>query len=108
MTLTELVTADLAAYRLTRLTTTDTITEPLRQRLFDAELANPESPVLKTAAYIARCDYCASVYGGLSAAALVLAGRRFRGAQWLALGLAASGAVSLYHENRKKAAGGWD
>ena len=99
--------ASLAAYRITRLITTDTITEPLRARLFEAERAHFDSKPLKVAAYIARCDYCASSYAGGAAALLTLAGDRSKAAKWLALGLAASGAVSLYAENKKAPSSPW-
>jgi hypothetical protein len=105
--LAKVAVASLAAYRITRLMTTDSITEPLRQRLFDAERKHFDNPVLHTAGEIVRCEFCSSVYAGGAAALLAITGDRIPAARWLVLGLAASGAVSLYHENRRPAATGW-
>lgn len=67
----------LTTYRLTRLATEDTLTEPLREKIFesrrfpDPSLAHyppPHSALRPNPAYILTCPHCASVY----AAALTL------------------------------------
>ena len=102
-----LAVAALAAARITRLTTTDTITEPIRVKIRAASLNHFENRPLRAAAYIVGCDYCASIYAGGVASALVLAGERWRPARWLALGLAASGAVTIYAEQKKAPPSPW-
>lgn len=56
------VLAVLACYRLTRLVTTDTITEPLR------ELVQHRGRV----GYLVGCDWCVSVWVGVPVSALVV------------------------------------
>lgn len=60
-----LATAALATARITRLVTTDRITEAPRNRLL--RRLDPEG----LAAYLIVCDWCASVYVGAGVAALL-------------------------------------
>lgn len=59
MTPTQLAISGLATYRLTKLITTDEITEPLRERVW----ANhpPESSRL---GYLITCNWCTSIWAG--------------------------------------------
>jgi hypothetical protein len=101
-TATALVAGSLATYRLTRLITTDTITEPLREKVWENH--PPESSKL---GYLFTCDHCASVYAGAAVSTLAFVAstaisRRHAGqvpAMLLIGTLALSGAVSLYHDN---------
>lgn len=102
-TATELAAGALATYRLTRLITTDTITEDLREKVWDRY--PPESTKL---GYLLTCDHCASVYAAAAVSTLAVAAasptaRRHHGpvVAGVLLGtLALSGAVSLYHDTR--------
>lgn len=99
----EIAVGALATYRLTRLITTDTITEPLREKLW--EHYPPETTKL---GYIPTCTHCSSVYAAAAVSTLALiaatpTSRRHHGpvAAGLLIGtLALSGAVSLYHDTR--------
>lgn len=100
---TALVAGALATYRLTRLITTDVITEPIRDVIW--EKYPPESTKV---GYLFTCDHCASIYAAAAVSALTMAAssgpsRRHHGHQaaMLLIGtLALSGAVSLYHDAR--------
>ncbi len=106
-TATALVAGALATYRLTRLVTTDVITEPLRNKVWEAR--PPENSRI---GYALTCDHCMSVYAGAAVSGLAFlashpAARR-HGAHipaMLLIGtLALSGATSLYHEYRDSSA----
>ncbi len=102
MTGAELVAGGLATYRLTRLMTTDVITEPLREKLW--ERFPPETSKI---GFIPTCEHCSSVYAAAAVSVLVLIAstppsRRHHGQQaaGLLIGtLALSGAISLYHDH---------
>lgn len=75
MRLTDLIIDALTTYRITRLVTEDTITDPLREKIFDSRFLPdpssshfPDHPLIPNPAYILTCPHCASVY----AAALTL------------------------------------
>jgi hypothetical protein len=57
MTLVEFLVLGLATYRLTRLITTDNITEPIRERIWDRY--PPQSSKL---GYLITCDWCSSIW----------------------------------------------
>lgn len=57
MTLVEFLVLGLATYRLTRLITTDNITEPIRERIWDKY--PPQSTRL---GYLITCDWCSSIW----------------------------------------------
>lgn len=82
-----LVRDGLACYRLTRLVTTDRITEPLRDRI------DPGS----TAGYFVRCDWCS----GMWVAAGVVAARTLAPRVWapIATALAFSAVTGIIAEN---------
>lgn len=102
-TATALVAGALATYRLTRLITTDVITEGLRNRIW--EKYPPESTKL---GYLISCDHCSSIYAAAAVSTLAVVAaspvsRRHHGqvpAMMLIGTLALSGAVSLYHDTR--------
>jgi hypothetical protein len=60
----DLLLDSLAVHRATRLVTTDTITAPLRERVWRSR--PPESSPL---GYVLSCDYCASIYLAAAVAA---------------------------------------
>ncbi len=99
----ELAVGALATYRLTRLMTTDVLTEPLREKLW--EKYPPETSKI---GFIPTCDHCSAVYAAAAVSTLALiastpSARRHHGQQVAGalLGtLALSGAVSLYHDTR--------
>lgn len=64
--MTQLLIDALAVYRITRLVTEDTITEPLRTRVF-ARWPIHDHP--KGPAYVVTCPYCTSIYAALAVAA---------------------------------------
>lgn len=105
-TATALVAGSLATFRLTRLITTDTITEGLREKVWENH--PPESSKL---GYLLTCDHCASVYAGAAVSLLAFAAsspparcRNLHIPAMLIIGtLALSGATSLYHEYRERA-----
>ena len=74
MRLADFVIDALATYRITRLITEDTITEPVREAVFDSDLPDPslshfpQHSLIPNPAYILTCPHCASIY----AAALTL------------------------------------
>ena len=100
----------LATYRLTRLITTDTITEPLREMWW--RRFPPETSKL---GYIPTCDHCSAVYAAAGVTALAVGATRHapRQVQFvsnvLIATLALSGAVSLYHDHQAAEGGatGW-
>lgn len=102
-TATALVAGSLATYRLTRLITTDVITEPLREKLW--EKYPPETSKI---GFIPTCDHCSAVYAAAAVSTLAViaaspVSRRHHGqipAMMLIGTLALSGAVSLYHDTR--------
>jgi len=57
MTLVEFLVLGLATYRLTRLITTDNITEPIREWIWDRY--PPQSSKL---GYLITCDWCSSIW----------------------------------------------
>jgi hypothetical protein len=57
VTLVEFLVLGLATYRLTRLITTDNITEPIRERIWDKY--PPQSTRL---GYLITCDWCSSIW----------------------------------------------
>lgn len=96
-----LTAGSLATFRLTRLITEDTITEPIRNWIWDRH--PPESTKI---GYLFTCPHCASIYAA-TAVCLLAAGelpampKPVRVASSLTLAtLALSGAVSLYHEHK--------
>jgi hypothetical protein len=97
---TELATGVLATYRLTRLITTDVITEPIRERIWDRFPPNTPKPALSPG-YLVSCDFCSSVYAGAAVAVLTHVARTNTPARLLLGTLAFSGAVSLYHDSRE-------
>lgn len=100
---TALTTGSLATYRLTRLITSDVITEPLRTRIWNRY--PPESTFLGE---MISCDHCAGVYAAAAVTMLAVGTmpympRPVRSASNVLLAtLALSGAVSLYHEHRER------
>lgn len=97
MSFVTLLTDSLATYRLTRLVTEDTITEPLRERVYD-RFGDPSTNSFSLS-YLVSCPHCTGVY----AAAFVTAARVLAPRIWqpVAAALAASAAVSIYSENRE-------
>lgn len=97
---TGLTVGALSTYRITRLITTDTITEGLRTRLW--ERYPPESTKL---GYLVTCDHCSAVYAALAVAVLATGTmptmpKPVQAVSNVALAtLALSGAVSLYHDH---------
>lgn len=91
----------LATYRLTRLVTTDTITQPLRDRVFAetgrirGKHARP-SAVAEKVEYLITCPWCVSVYAGGAVALLRVSSNKAASALLYAGALA--GAVSLLHD----------
>lgn len=106
-TATALIAGALATYRLTRLATTDVITDPIRTKIWESH--PPESSKI---GYALTCDHCMSVYAGAAVSALaflasapVARRHRARIPAMLTIGtLALSGATSLYHEYRESSA----
>jgi len=104
-TATELVAGALATYRLTRLITTDVITEDIRIAIWDRY--PPDSTRL---GYLISCDHCSSIYAAAAVSVLAIAAaspssRRHHGqvAAGALIGtLALSGAVSLYPDHVEK------
>lgn len=102
----------LATYRLTRLATEDTLTEPLREYVFnsprlpDPSLSHyppPHSPFRPNPAYILTCPHCASIY---AAAFTLIAPAPLK--KILALA-AVTTLIHEYTENRTQAdATGWE
>lgn len=99
---TALVGGALATFRITRLVTTDEITRPLREKLWDRY--PPESTRI---GYLVSCDHCTGIYAAAAVSALTMgtamvpAARRHhvdRAAMFLVATFAMSGAVSLYHD----------
>lgn len=101
---TELATGALATYRLTRLITTDVITEPIRERIWDRFPPNTPKPALSPG-YLVSCDFCSSVYAAAAVSVLTATARTnsraSTPAKLLLHTLAFSGAVSLYHDSRE-------
>jgi hypothetical protein len=61
----DLIVDGLAVYRLTRLLTTDKVTEGLREQMFLLDVrwaAHRDRPVREFWGYLARCDWCVSIY----------------------------------------------
>jgi hypothetical protein len=86
-----LIVNALATHRLTRLVTTDAITEPVRKRVW--EKYPPETTKL---GYFVTCNWCTSIWVGAGVAiADTVAPRAWR---VVALALAASSAVGLVEE----------
>lgn len=56
-TTTDLARSGLAAYRLTRLVTRDTITAPIRERIWRSH-----PPHLSKLGYVLTCEWCTSIY----------------------------------------------
>jgi hypothetical protein len=104
-TATALVAGALATYRLTRLVTTDVVTEPLRNRVWETH--PPESSKI---GYLITCDHCVSIYAGGAVSALAFVAAHPLARRHLAhvpamfaIGtLALSGATSLYHEHLER------
>lgn len=100
---TDLAIDALATARLTRLITTDTITQPLRDAIaarFPPDRINPR--------YLVNCDYCASIY----AAALITAthAKPFRPLRPLVYLLAIAAPTAILAETREQKASastGW-
>ena len=93
------ITDALAAYRLTRLITEDTITEPLRERVYAAH-GDPSDPSNQlTLSYLVSCPHCTGIY----AAAFTTAARLLFPRAWtpVATALAIAAAISIYAENRE-------
>jgi hypothetical protein len=100
-----LLTQALATFRLTRLITEDTITEPLRDAIY-ARFGDPSQTRRReiSLSYLVSCPYCASVYA--AAATTLLAALTTRRAPlpirlpaaFLLSTLALSGAVSAAHD----------
>jgi hypothetical protein len=110
-----LLTAVLATQRLTRLVTTDTITEPAREWVF-ATFGDPSTKHTArekiSPSYLASCPHCASVYIATLIAILVTlplppTPRRIVDTALLALAL--SGAISAAHDaaDALPTPGGW-
>lgn len=89
----------LATQRLTRLMTEDTITQPLREKLW--VLSPPEN---KGPGYVATCNHCSSVYAAL--AVTLSHTRPLRFTRPLIYALALSSVTSLVADYAKKP-GGW-
>lgn len=83
----------LAAYRLTRLATSDTITAPLRNKILQKYPPTETSP-----SYALTCDWCAGVWAGLG----VAAARRVAPGLWdvVGAGLAAAAVAGLISERQ--------
>jgi len=83
----------LAGHRLTRLVTEDTITSPIRQKIFAKH-----PPTEDAWSYALTCPWCSSVYIGFGIAAL----RRFYPQVWnpVAEALAISSAAGLITERQ--------
>lgn len=91
----DLLVDGLAAYRLTRLVVEDTITAPIREKIFEKYPPSPDSW-----SYALTCTYCASMWVGAGIVATrVVAPRAWRAA---ALGLALSGVVSLIQSREER------
>jgi hypothetical protein len=91
----DLVVDGLAAYRLTRLIVEDTITAPIREKIFDKYPPSEDSW-----SYALTCTYCASIWVGAGiVTARAVAPRAWKVA---AVGLALSGVVSLIQSREER------
>jgi hypothetical protein len=107
--LAKLLTTSLATHRITRLITEDVITEPLRELAFQ-RWGDPSSQQARyTLSYAVTCPHCASIYAALFASVLATLARNNVIAAAILTALAASGAVSIYHERTSPPtkSGGW-
>lgn len=93
----DLVTDALAAWRLTRLVTEDTITDPVREKVFE-KFGNPDQSNTTSLSYLVTCPHCTGMWvaGGVVLARLI-APRAWR---HVSHALAVAAVVSIYAETR--------
>lgn len=87
----DLVLDGVAAYRLTRLVTTDTITQPVRHRLHAAVESAEAGPVVEKLATLVTCPWCVGVWAGFG---VTLARQTWRGWPTVARALTVASAAA--------------
>jgi|AntAceMinimDraft_1070359.scaffolds.fasta_scaffold02023_12 hypothetical protein len=89
-----LITSALATYRLTRLITTDEITAPIRDRIWETH--PPETSRL---GYLITCDWCSSVYAASALQLSRMIAPRTTTAVEMVLALSAAAALLAAHSD---------